>query len=113
MEARNLMALNWDITEVQNTPVKEEGLSEDEQNARWSKLEHIIFSCLGTGIGHIKDETEAREWFNRYQVYSIHSGYDNYVTLDDVMAYIGLRTNVSRESRFQWDARMRKLYKLK
>ena len=107
------MALNFDYTEVKDAPIKEEGLSEDEKNARWSKLEHIIFSCLGTGIGHIKDESEAREWFNRYQVYSIHSGYDNYVTLDDVMAYIGLRTNVSRESRFQWDARMRKLYKLK
>ena len=28
------------------------------------------------------------------------------------MAYIGLRTNVSRESRFKWDARMRKKYNL-
>lgn len=106
------MALNFDYTEVKDAPIKEEGLSEDEKQRRWSKLEHIIFSCLGTGIGHIKDEDEAREWFNRYQVYSVHSGYENYVTLDDVMAYIGLRTNVSRESRFKWDARMRKKYNL-
>ena len=106
------MALHYDYTEVKDAPIKEEGLSEDEKQRRWSKLEHIIFSCLGTGIGHIKDEAEAREWFNRYQVYSIHSGYDNYVTLDDVMAYIGLHTNVSRESRFKWDARMRKTFKL-
>ena len=113
MEARNLMGLNWDITEVKDAPFKEEGLSEDEKQLRWRKLEHIIFACMGTGIGYIKDETEAREWFNRYQVYSVHSGLDDYVTLDDVMAYIGLHTNVSRESRFQWDARMRKLYKLK
>ena len=113
MEARNLMALNFDYTEVKDAPIREEGLSEDERELRWNKLRHIIFSCLSTGIGHIKDEAEAREWFNRYQVYSIHSGYGDQVTLDDVMAYIGLRTNVSRESRFKWDARMRKLYGFK
>ena len=107
------MALNFDYTEVKNAPVKEEGLSEDEKQRRWNTLEHIIFSCLGTGIGHIKDEDEAREFFNRYQVYSVHSGYGSYITLDDVKAYIGLRTNVSRESRFQWDNRMRKTFKLK
>ena len=106
------MSLNFDYTEVEDAPIKEEGLSEDEKQRRWNKLEHIIFSCLGTGIGHIKDEAEAREWFNRYRVYSIHSGFDDYVTLDDVEAYIGLRTNVSRESRFKWDARMRKTFKL-
>ena len=107
------MSLNFDFTEVQNPPHLDESLTEDQRAAWCRKVDHMLWSCLFTGIGHIKDEAEAKEFFNRYQVYSVHYGDDNYITLDDVKAYIGLRTNVSRESRFKWDARMRKRFNLK
>lgn len=107
------MALNWDITEIKNVPFKDESLTEDEKDAEWRVFEHIVFSCMGVGIGWIKDEAEAKEWFNRYRVYSVHSGYDDYLTLDQVKSYIGLLTNVPRESRTKWDMRMRKQYNLR
>lgn len=113
MEERNLMALNWDITEVKDAPFKEEGLSEDEKQLRWRKLESMIWASMAVDMPGFDTEGEADEFYNRYAVWCVHKGLDPEFTIEDCKRYIGLRTNVTRLSRFKWDEKQRKLHGFK
>ena len=113
MEARNLMALNWDTTEVANAPHRDNTLPAEVRHD-WSEiLNRIIWATMAVGIGWIKDADEAKEFHNRYMVWCANNGYPVDINANEIERYIGLRTNVTRLSRFKWDEKQRKLHGFK
>lgn len=113
MEARNLMALNWDTTEVANPPHLDSTLPLDVFEEWAAVLNRIIWATMAADIGWIKDADEAKEFHNRYMVWCVHRGYPVDINASEIERYIGLRTNVTRLSRFKWDEKQRKLHGLK
>ena len=113
MEARNLMALNWDTTEVANPPHRDSSLPPDTLG-RWNTvLNQIIWATMAVDIGWIKDADEAKEFYNRYKIWCVNNDYPVDFSEGELERYIGLRTNVTRLSRFKWDEKQRKLHGFK
>ena len=107
------MALNWDITAVENPPHLDE-LRVEANRDRWArKLESMIWASMAVDMPGFDTEGEADEFYNRYAVWCVHKGLDPEFTIEDCKHYIGLRTNVTRLSRFKWDEKQRKLHGFK
>ena len=107
------MALNWDVTAVENPPHLDE-LRVEENRDRWArKLESMIWASMAVDMPGFDTEGEADEFYNRYAVWCVHKGLDPEFTIEDCKHYIGLRTNVTRLSRFKWDEKQRKLHGFK
>ena len=103
------MALNWDVTAVENPPHLDESRA-GESRDRWArKLDSMIWATMAVDMPGFDSESEAEEFYNRYAVWCVHKGSYPGFTLDDCKRYIGLRTNVVRTSRFAWDAKQRKI----
>ena len=107
------MALNWDTTAVENRPHLDERLDEADRD-RWArKLESMIWATMAVDMPGFDSESEADEFYNRYAVWCVHKGLEPEFTIEDCKRYIGLRTNVTRLSRFKWDEKQRKLHGFK
>ena len=113
MEARNLMALNWNVTEVANPPHRDNTLPDDVREGWETVLNRIIWATMAVDIGWIKDADEAKEFHNRYMVWCANNGMPVDINANEIACYIGLRTNVVRLSRFKWDEKQRKLHGFK
>lgn len=113
MEARNLMALNWDTTEVANPPHLDSTLPLDVFEEWAAVLNRIIWATMAVDIGWIKDADEAKEFHNRYMIWCANNGLAVDIHASEIERYIGLRTNVTRLSRFKWDEKQRKLHGFK
>ena len=86
------MSLNWDVTECRDP----DALTEVSGNA-WATTQHMVFATMSVGIGYIKDEAEAVEFWVRLQL--MRKLYNTpAVPLQIVLRYIGLRTNVAKET---------------
>jgi hypothetical protein len=62
----------------------------------------IIWGTMSTGIGHLKNEAACREFYQRYCEVSWAEGYTHRVTLEDVLAHMGLHCNVCKTSEAKW-----------
>ena len=107
------MALNWDVTAVENPPHLDE-LRVEESRDRWArKLESMVWATMAVDMPGFDSRSEAEEFYNRYAVWCVHKGFYPEFTIEDCKRYIGLRTNVTRLSRFKWDEKQRKLHGFK
>ena len=63
----------------------------------------IVFGCITTGIGELRNEKDAVEWWSRYNAWCRLRGFDNNLTIEHLVKHIGLTTNVfPRETELQW-----------
>ena len=84
-----------------------------EERFRWGNiLSEIIDGMINTGIGKLDTLQEINEFYNRYCVFCVHFGVTPFISLDEAKAYLGLTTNISRETRTKWDLRMRHQFNL-
>lgn len=94
------MALTWDATEI-------EGWSDitDEEWPRWTTL---IFCTMNVGIGHIT-EKNAAEFYGRLNVIErlLDIPKEDRFTPEFVQRAIGLRCNVTDETRAQFLRRLK------
>jgi len=93
------MALNWDVTGCRNP----EQLTDVSGNA-WATTQHMVFATMSVGIGHIADEATALEFWVRMQLLRKLYNAPN-VPLQIVLRYVGLRTNVAKETWAQFTKR--------
>lgn len=102
------MSLDFDLTGIENYETV--CWVETEHGKRMNPLtEGIIFMTMSTGIGEIT-EKDVVEFWARARVWDTMLGVapDACVTLDQVRAHIGLKTNVfPRESEAKWSQRIR------
>lgn len=99
------MALTYDLTAC-NSDLYMEGVGEDR---RWAEfVQPIIFATMSAGIGHITDE-DAPEFYARVNVLDAIDRMPGYelITPKNIHALVGLRTNVSHESRTVWMRRVK------
>lgn len=101
------MSLDWDMTKCKDT----ETLKSEEN---WPTTQAIIFLCMAVGMGKIKDDKDAKEWYLRAKFYENLKGRvftdEESITLDLVRKYIGLDTNVTFERRPGWCKRISELF---
>ena len=107
------MALNWDTTAVENPPHLDSTLPLDVFEEWAAVLNRIIWATMAVDIGWIKDADEAKEFHNRYMVWCANNSLTVDINASEIERYIGLRTNVTRLSRFKWDEKQRKLHGFK
>jgi len=86
------MSLDWDVSKCENS---------DELTAgdQWEFTQAMVFATIGVGIGAVT-EANWQEFYARMKL-----GYywnDAEITPDVVRRYIGMRTNVSFETRAKW-----------
>lgn len=87
------MALNWNATEVEAY----ESFSDEEKQ----RCALFAFELMAINIG-VVEESNTEEIYLRMQVYNrLHSETSNY-DYQDVLSYIGFRTNVTTEPRDKW-----------
>lgn len=127
------MALTWDVTAIAESV--RIGTRYDGKEA-YEGLSHItetmIWATMAVGIGNLT-EAEAPEFFARVSLYEKINGAflkearkgedgepllddkgnpvawdDRFITADDVRQHIGLKTNVSKETRAAWIKRVTK-----
>lgn len=79
--------------------------------------EAVIFGAMATGIGAIRNEADALEYFGRMTLHEAVNGgmrkkqtapgiwADQKMTLEEVRAHIGLTTNAGTETRTAWQKR--------
>lgn len=84
------MSLNYDLTDCD--------ASLDLMNAKnHTATAAIIWGCMVTGIGHLKDDETCIRWWIRYTAWctalSVRS-----ISLEAVRARMGLRTNADRRT---------------
>ena len=98
------MSLNWNVTKCAD----HEALSTDEQ---WPITQTRIFATMAVGIGEIRNDDDAAEFFARLSLLDSldgpflvdGKGKRSEITPDMVRRYVGLSTNVfPRESRAKW-----------
>lgn len=104
------MSLDYDLTDIKDRSVH---FPPNDQHVEMlgtlnQKIQAMIFGTMATGIGDIKDETEADEFYTRYRLWSdMFSSGEASFTREDVRKAVGLRTNVfPREPRDKWLGRM-------
>lgn len=84
------------------------------------RTETIIWACMSIGLGRITTEN-ALDFYARVSLFERLFGVSRRVfvdgkhivapiTLDDIRAHIGLRTNVSNETHAKWSKRIVALY---
>jgi hypothetical protein len=74
------------------------------QVKEWNLItQQIVFGCLSTGIGELKENNVA-EWWARYKMWCRVRGLgDPTISYKDVVQHIGLHTNVfPEETRTRW-----------
>ncbi len=79
--------------------------------------EAVIFGCMATGVGAIRNEADALEYFGRMTLHEAVNGAmrreqtapgvwsPRKMTLAEVRAHIGLTTNAGTETRTAWQKR--------
>ena len=100
------MSLNWNIENVKD--YKELTDSDDESVV----TQVIVFGTMGVGIGEITEKT-AEEFFIRLRIWEnlfgpslIMNGEPTKITFAQVQRRIGLTTNVSFESKPNWNTKV-------
>ena len=58
----------------------------------WRQFNAVAFSCLNTGICELTEEN-CEEWFVRYRIWNRLQGLGDYLTLEDVKKFVGLKVN--------------------
>ena len=101
---RDSMSLDWDVTKVKDSDTV--CFVERDGESHLSPVTHdLIWLTLGIGIGEITNKT-AHEFYTRMRMHWSVYGYtkaERRVTWDDIVAHIGLRTNVfPKESNAKW-----------
>ena len=89
------MSLNWDVSKVKNN--EEICFVKKEDGQYLSPVtESLVWLTLGTGIGSIT-EANAHEFYVRMKMYwgiNDYSAKEKKVKWEDIVAHIGLSTNV-------------------
>jgi hypothetical protein len=100
------VSLNWDITDC------DDGCKTDEE---WPTTEAIILLTMQVGLGTIT-EKNIDEFFVRLHVIEAifgpmvsRNGEPSRISHEDVHRRIGLRVNVTDESKAKWNARVGKI----
>ena len=85
----------------------------------WVVTDALIWLTMACGIGYIVDEKTGKEFATRVKVYQKMNGpwllcksdpEKGRITTKQVMAHVGMTTNVSTETRTQWMSRMGKSF---
>ena len=101
------MSINYDLKQIEN----HKELCFDEDGAQTQLCTAIIFSTMVVGLGEITKEN-APKFYRRLHAYErlngayilTQQGTPHYITPEDILLYVGLKTNVSAET----DAAFRK-----
>lgn len=78
------------------------GIAEDEtlvdENGYWiPAFQSICFATISVGINDLK-KSNYHEFYRRYSVMNAAYGYDNYLSLELVEKFVGLKTNASTKT---------------
>lgn len=96
------MALSYDLTKV-NKDVWTEPEDESGQRPMHHRAEYIIMMSMSVGLGGISEGNVA-EWYARLNLCERLYGTprENWTKPEEIQAYIGLKVNVSPETRASW-----------
>lgn len=102
------MSLNWDVTKVKNHDVVCFDAGEHEGRSLRVETHCLIFATIGVGLGRIT-AANAEEFAARLNILQDLNGAlmgnaegEVRITREDVLAHVGLSTNVPDESRSAW-----------
>ena len=114
------MSLDWDVSNVKNyeTLCFEEDPRPSMAGSGLKRThpvtEALVYHCMGVGMRGIT-EANVDEFFGRVHFVELHQGSsvkrpnpdgegweDRYITREDVVAHIGLTTNVTNEALGRW-----------
>ena len=103
------MALGWNVKSVKNM---EEVCFNGPNGCMGSVTNDLIWTTMTVGIGEITEDNAVEFFLRMLLIRDIYSstkseGYDG-VTLSDVKAHIGLKTNVKTLTRKAWTASLAK-----
>lgn len=104
------MALHWDLTKIANhdevcwftadRDVPEHDIKQGETLMN-PKTNSLIWATMGVGIGEITEKT-APEFYARMQILNLLDKYEGQITAEDIHKHIGLKCNVTYESKASW-----------
>lgn len=104
------MSLTWSLSGINNYQEVcfEPDPTQPGKTIMCDKTNTIIWYTMITGIGDIKNEKEAEEYYRRYRMFKFVTvpAVNDYFELDDVKRHIGLKTNVLRESSAKFNAKL-------
>lgn len=102
------MSLNWNLSKIAN----HETLAWDEAGTLKPRTEALIWSTMAIDMGEITAKN-VNEFWRRLDLYQHEVGAllgnangDIFFTRDDVVAHIGLKTNVTEKSASVWNRRL-------
>lgn len=86
------MSLDYSTKDIKDDPALV------DENGYWiPAFQSICFATISVGISDLK-ESNYREFYRRYSVLNVAYGYDNYLSLELVEKFIGLKTNASTKT---------------
>lgn len=104
------MSLNWNLTEIKDHERVCFVIADSDDAAHGvkagdrllSNVTHaLIWRTMAVGIGSLTDKTAA-EFATRNTIWCQLNGFANDLTIEQIHAHIGLRTNVSYETKAKW-----------
>lgn len=117
------MSLSYQLTKIADYEAVCFYTAEHDQPGFYAKgdrlmsvaTEAVIFGCMATGVGAIRNEADALEYFGRMTLHEAVNGAMRRgpapdhaplkMTLAEVRAHIGLTTNAGTETRTAWQKR--------
>jgi hypothetical protein len=104
------MSLNWNLGKIKNhgelcwLPAKE-GQADGDREMN-PKTNDLIWATMAVNLGEITEENAA-EFHRRLDLWSAALGIPKYeISLEDVRAHVGLKTNVGDKTLRAWMARV-------
>jgi len=114
------MSLDWSLTDIKDYkelcwfPDEEARANGEADAVKLNPVTHsLIWATIGAGIGRLTEENidefayRVFFWEKVFGGGMQQGGKEIFTTYDEVKAHVGLRTNVSFETRRQWEKRMK------
>lgn len=91
---------------LENIPNWREVCFEGPEGARTMRkdVQNVIFATIAVGLGELSEKT-LKEFHFRQTLWNTYHGFTSF-SMDFLRSLIGLRTNVSNETRAKWLTRM-------
>ena len=98
------MSLDYKLTDIEDYEEKCWGCETRGEDYMNMKTEVLIFATMVIDLGEIT-EKNCIEFYTRMMMYSMINGCYDSITLEDVKAHIGLKTNVPDKTKAKWNRR--------
>ena len=98
------MSLDYKLTDIEDYEEKCGGCETRGEDYMNMKTEVLIFATMVIDLGEIT-EKNCIEFYTRKMMYSMINGCYDSITLEDVKAHIGLKTNVPDKTKAKWNRR--------